>query len=447
MLKDEIKRFVAKNWKLVTNSIMINTGIPQIFTFGNFINSTANVKFHPKNFKKMLSKLGMDSLPIKVTVNYLGFGFITKYGEGERDLRIAFFGARKAVLAETSYQDALPGTNISVPFLSTPYLVLPSISLIRPSKKHEDSALAGVFVIHKYSVNVYTEAEGEDILLIGAESYPNVLFPPFNRNVDYPAFQDLFNIFRKYYQKNSEGYFHEFRRSVNVVESPIDDLPLRIMILSPYNKVEKIESREKTEDMIKKYGYGNLASIQNLDLNNWDKTRESILSVIRKIKPQNFFQERLRIVVAPRGEVEGSDNLTLKISTGITVEIGGEVIHETDWLTQKKFKLKDFRKRKEIKFEVKVPRVGSSFVYVPDNEDIKYLYELIKGVEKKIYSYSEFDSLANELINEGVLIENFREGFAVYPHVKITVERNGDVIFEQLIPQIYTIELAQVGKK
>jgi len=447
MLKEEISRFISKNWKLVSNSVLIDTGIPRIFTFGSFINSTAKVIFHSKNFKKMLSKLGMDSLPVKVVVTYLGYGFITKFSDEKNGLEISFFGARKAVLAETDYQEVVPGAKISVPFLSTPYLVLPSISLVRPAKKTEDSKLAGVFVVHKYSVDVYTKAEGEDILLLGAESTPNVLFPPFNRNVDYPAFQDLFNAFKKYYQNDLAGYFHELRRSMTVIESPLDELPLRIMILAPYNKVERVDPREKTEEMIKKYGYGNIAILEKININDWEKTKERILNLIRKIKPQNMFQEQLRIVIAPRGDVSGGDNITINISTGVTVEIGGKIIHETDWNTRKKFKIKDFKKRKELKFEIKVPIVGSSFIYIPDNEDVKYLYEITKGVEKKIYSYSEFDALARELINEGLLIENFKKGFAIYPHVKISVERNGEEIFEQLIPQIYSVEHTTIGKK
>ena len=449
MIVEEFREKISRNAKLLLKSFIINNEFPETFIIGSQTDSRVTITIDKSNFKKFLKKVDLISLPVKFRIDYYGYGIvgvITDVKDGKKyDVEYKVFAARKATLFNSRYKEIKPGDKEVIEYIAVPYLLLPSLSL--DLSKHvevKEGNIVKLFIIHEYHLNIFTKIKDTELRLARHSWYPNIALPEAEKS-NMHHYTDVFEIIKGYFKQNDEKYYHEFRENRVIVEMTADEKPLKLVLVSPYIYNDKISISNKVQKLVKEFGFGNIRRIVNLPPST--KLLEALKETKIVLGEHGYFNAPIKIFVGRTGQLDPKEKYVLRVITGKAIKVGGIETFTVE--TTKEFKLsgKDLKKRREIKMDLKVPCVGSSVCYDPDNEDIKSLPPIFKGKDEEIYSISQFNEVLERYKVEGIAIKGFEKGLCIFPYVKVELLSNGETLLQQIIPYLYVVKPVSSKKK
>ncbi|MGQ4891609.1 MAG: hypothetical protein ACP6IP_03870 [Candidatus Njordarchaeia archaeon] len=449
MLVEEFREAISKNAKLLAGSFKIANDYPETFLIGSQTDSRIIIEFDKNKFKKFLKKVDLLKLPVKFQVEYLGYGIlgIAKNVQNNKKFEVEykFFAARKSLMYNSPYKDFGPGDKAEIDYIAVPFLLLPSIAVDLSKRRNiKEGDVVKVYVIHEYHLKLYTKIKDAELLLARYSWYPNVAFPEITKSTKH-YYENLLTYIERFFKENNENYFHEIREDRIIAEIGTVEKPLKLVLVSPYYYNEKVRLGSSTEKMIKEIGFGNIKKI--VKLGSVREVPEHLKHMKADIGSQGMFTRPIKIFLGKTGMIDDKERIKLRVVTGKAV-LTDEKVETFTEETEKviKFQGKHLKKRKEIKLELKIPRVGTSFMYTPDNNDVKALAEIIEGRPVEILSITQFDELLNKFEDEGLVIPGFEKGVKIFPYVKIELSAGEEVLVEQIIPYLYGIGLTAKKK-
>jgi len=251
---------------------------------------------------------------------------------------------------------------------------------------------------------------------------------------------DLLEYIKTYFRPNDENYFHEFRSDRIIVEMGHSEKPIRLVIVAPYFHNKKYLEKYSKEKLIKEVGFGNIKQL--LRIGSADNILESFKGVKTGLVTKEYIEREIKLFLGLTDKEVRDKRYYLIVKTGkAIVTNNGLRTFTVEWEKKEKFSAKSLMKRKEIKMKVRIPNVGSSIFYKPDNNDIKAIKEILTGKTVEIASIAEFEKLAKEFEEEGIVIPGFDKGLKLFPYIKIELLEEDETVLEQMIPIIYSLKL------